>query len=174
MNQFVIGLLGPAGVGKDSVCAALGWPKAEMVRWFKDALQPLFDKVGIDINTRDDKERVRPFLVAGAKCFRAIDENVSVRNRTVPDGQRAAFVDVRYLNEVLAISAMGGVIYYLWRDGIEPANDEERRSFAEIAAWEKSTGIRLHRIHNSTPAEAAKMIGDDIARRAQMMLRAVQ
>jgi hypothetical protein len=72
------------------------------------------------------------------------------------------FCDVRYWNEILAVVLRGGVVYELTRPGFEAANDEERRSFAEIREKCAELGVTIPVIENTTPREAADAIRRDL------------
>src|SRR5579863_4559738 len=111
MNQLVIALWGPAGVGKDTVCAALGWPKASFAEVLKSRLRPMLkDLVNIDIDVREDKERVRPILGQCAETLRAIDPNVAIKKIEFPPGHCACITDLRCWNEVHKVWGLGGVV----------------------------------------------------------------
>lgn len=158
MNKFIIGLFGPAGVGKDSVADALGWPKASFAATLKTDLKPILDQAGIDLNVREQKERVRPLMVALGATMRSIDPFHWIRRVTIPDSRRVVFCDVRYLNEIQSVWARGGIVFELTRPGFAAANEEERRSFGEVHDYLKRLGVSLPVIANTTPKEAAEAI----------------
>lgn len=166
MNQLIVGLWGPAGVGKDTVADVLGFPKASFAATLKSDLAPIFERLGIDISVREQKERVRPLMIALGATARSIEPAHWIRRVTIPEAPAVSFTDVRYFNEILAVLFRGGVVYELVRPGFEPANDEERRSFAEIREKVKELGVSIPVVQNTTPQEAAGVILKDLRRRS--------
>lgn len=173
MNQVIIGLWGPAGVGKDSVADALGWPKASFASTLKADLAPIFQRLGIDINDREQKEKVRGLMVSYGATARSIDPDHWIRRVIIPEATPVTFCDVRYFNEILAVTLRGGVVYELVRDGFGPANDEESRSFAEIRKRLKELGVYLPFIQNTTPERAAQAIRLDLRERSILLSQAL-
>jgi hypothetical protein len=173
VNQLIVGLWGPVGVGKDSVADALGWPKASFASTLKSDLAPIFERLGIDITNREQKEKVRGLMVSLGSTARSIEPTHWIRRVTIPAGSRVVFCDVRYWNEILAVVLRGGVVYELTRPGFEAANDEERRSFAEIRAKCAELGVTIPTIQNTTPREAADAIVDDLERRENVFTKAL-
>jgi hypothetical protein len=169
MDQVVIGLWGPAGVGKDATADALGWPKASFASRLKSILRPVFDAAGVDINNREQKEKVRPIMVATGSCLRSIDPFYWIKNVELPAGKRAVICDVRYLNEIQYVWSRGGTVYEIVRPGFEPANEEERRSFGEIRQMMTNLGVSIPQIVNTTPQAAAEAILADLFTRGQAL-----
>lgn len=166
MNQLIIGLWGPAGVGKDTVADALGFPKASFAARLKEDLAPIFSNLGIDIRDREQKERVRGLMISLGSTARSIDPYHWIRRVSIPDAKVVTFCDVRYFNEILALLFRGGVVYELERPGFEPANDEEKRSFAEIRENLTKLGVSIPIIKNTTPTQAAYEIVLDLQSRS--------
>lgn len=169
MKQVIVGLWGPAGVGKDTVADALGWPKASFASTLKSDLAPIFDRLGIDITNREQKEKVRNLLVAYGATARSIEPAHWIRRMSIPEALAVTFCDVRYFNEILAILFRGGFVYELRRPGFEPVNDEERRSFQEIDERVRELGVTIPVIENTTPEAAATAIKDDLYERSMKM-----
>lgn len=164
----IIGLTGPAKVGKDTMAVVLTgarWRRVAFADSLKsDALKALthmFDKSQLGYEHRptwawfsdpERKEMVRPFLVAfGAGARRLIDplywikraERDYMSDIDRPSGFRYVISDVRYQNEVDWIRKHNGVVIGIKRDGFDPVNEEEARSLGEIEAdltFENVTG----------------------------------
>lgn len=166
MNQVIVGLWGPAGVGKDTVADCLGWPKASFAAALKESCRPKFEKLGLDITKREDKEKGRHILVDEGAGKRKVDPLYWVKRLKRPDYPKFTIADVRYLNEINYVTIQGGVVYELVRPGFEPANAEENRSFKEIRDYCRDMGITIPVIHNSTPQLAANLIREDLRKRA--------
>lgn len=150
----VIGLAGPAGVGKttlaDELVEKLGYERmsfATALKEFADAMVSTEDVGGISFTaplTLMDKTTARPWLVAiGAGARKAFGEDFWIncfhdRLLNKLEGRwnevvRVVVDDVRYPNEVEYIeNELGGFVTFLRRDGIKPANPEEERSLAEV------------------------------------------
>lgn len=166
MNQLLIGLWGPVGVGKDSVADALGFPKASFAARLKEDLAPIMANLGVDLSVREQKEKVRGLLISLGATARAIDPNHWIKRVSIPDSPVVTFSDVRYWNEILSILFRGGVVYELTRPGFEPANDEEKKSFGQIRQNLADLGVSIPVIANTTPQEAAELIMDDLHERS--------
>lgn len=160
MNRVIVGLFGPAGVGKDTVADAIGWPKASFAGTMKRLLQPLWDSAGIDINNREQKEKVRPIMIETGRCLRALNPHHWVKNIALPPGDGPVVItDVRYLNECQWVWANGGLVVELVRYGVRPANDEEVRSFGEIHGWCLQMGVTIPVVGNDgKPSDAAQQV----------------
>lgn len=166
MNQLLIGLWGPVGVGKDSVADALGFPKASFAARLKQYLAPIMEDLGVDLAVREQKEKVRDLLVSLGATARRVDDNFWIKKVVIPNAPVVTFCDVRYWNEILSILFRGGVVYELTRPGFEPANDEEKRSFGQIRQNLADLGVSVPVILNTTPREACERIMDDLHERA--------
>lgn len=80
------------------------------------------------------KERFRPLLVEYGRAMRALSPGYWI-DRMAADVigiDRVVVTDVRYQNEVSWVQENGGVVIYLDRPGIGPANQEEHDSFSQI------------------------------------------
>lgn len=171
MSQpFIIGLWGPAGVGKDSVADALGFPKASFAARLKEDLAPILKNLSININDREQKEKVRPLMVSLGATARSIDPYHWIKRVSLPDVPVVTFCDVRYWNEILAILFRGGVVYEIVRPGFEPVNDEEKRSFGEIRKNLSDLGVEIPVIHNTTPEAASFRVLDDLYTRGHAIV----
>lgn len=136
---MILGFSGFSKTGKDT--AAVGLPGFTRVA-FADALkEELAETLGITVEELETrKEEFRDAMVKLGAGRRAEDPRywiTKVEEKLVDISGNVAITDVRYANEALWIrSELGGRIIYLFRDGFQAANDEERRSIAEI--WEHS------------------------------------
>lgn len=150
----VIGLAGPAGVGKTTLAEALvdklGYERmsfATALKEFADAMVSTEDIGGISFTAPlsvIDKTTARPWLVAiGAGARQAFGKDFWVdqfHNRLMNkleghwhETVKVVIDDVRYPNEVSYIEdELGGVVILLDRADIEPANPEEEKSLAEV------------------------------------------
>jgi hypothetical protein len=138
LTNKLIGLLGPARVGKDTVCKALGIPRIAFADRLKADIKPLLDGLNLDLSKIEDKTLARPLMVEYGRLARAVDPDHWVKRIVPPGGfgEMVCVTDVRYLNEVNFIRKLGGEVFRLYRKGISPANDEERRSLNHIAVAE--------------------------------------
>ena len=142
----VIGFCGFGRVGKDSAAAAIkhmGFLRYAYADDLKhDFSDFIFHHYGWDIHqlTDDQKEIVRPYLVAHGAGMRAIDawywvNQLDTYLKEEPEDACIAITDVRYLNEVIDIlENKRGQVIYIERPGFGPLNDEEARSFGEVFA----------------------------------------
>jgi len=134
---MIVGLVGFARAGKNS--AADNMPQFKQMAFadrLKEQLRP-FIKCNYNIDalscSSEEKEIIRPMLVAHGACKRAQDPDYWIKClATDLPGGLIAVSDVRYLNEVKWILSKGGVCVYIRRDGYGPANAEEGRSILEI------------------------------------------
>ena len=152
----IIGISGVGRVGKDTffkaVCSAS--PNNKYLRMaFADELKEECDEflrknINISAFTEDPNEKalIRPFLVTyGSHIRRKLNkycwvEKVENKISKIKDPSVTVFItDVRYENEMRWVSEkMGGRNIYLNRDGVTPANHEEKlndpalRSLADV------------------------------------------
>lgn len=150
---MLVGLCGYAGVGKDAIAERLPFfQRRAFATALKEDLAPVVAQFGLDLANREHKSLARDLLVAYGKLARAVvhDFWITRLEPTLPVGD-CVITDVRYQNEVRMIRAKGGTIIRVFRAGCEPANDEERRSFARIdAIWPD-----LPRVFNDTDVKSA-------------------
>lgn len=101
---------------------------------------------------------VRPHLVAIGHCLRSQTvpdiwiQTLAVR--AVPlknDGNWVCIKDVRYVNEVEIILSQGGIVFYLQRTSVGPANKTEEESIRHILDKfdDKTYASRFIRLDNS-------------------------
>jgi hypothetical protein len=135
----ILGLCGYAKVGKDTIANKIGFPRAAFADALKEDLEVIIrERFGIDVHKclPHEKSLIRPVMVEWGRLGRAWDPAHWIKRVRIPVRckyeERMVISDVRYANEVQAIYDAGGVVVYLWDDGIEPANEEERQSFAEL------------------------------------------
>lgn len=155
----LIGLAGYARVGKDTVGDLLHDHYGYERRAFADKLRELAWRVRPDIGqvvadigyerAKHALPELRPFLVAvgaGAREILGRDVWLDATLRP-PDAQGfhvewggpcaqheqpTVVTDVRYVNEARRIVDLGGVVVYIARTRVGPANDEEDRTIAEL------------------------------------------
>lgn len=137
MTTSLIGLCGYARAGKDTAAANMpGWHRFAFADALKADLEPLLSDVGCDLTNSEHKTWARPLLVAWGATARAFRPAYWVERlfRAIDFAKRERVVisDVRYPNEVAEILKRGGRVVRIIRPGIEPANDEEARSIAQI------------------------------------------
>lgn len=176
-KPFIIGLLGFAGAGKDTVAKHLGFPTTAFAKSLKEATTPLATAAGLDLNKREDKEKFRDVLVAVGAGMRKIDPFFWVKKLDLStDFPAITVTDVRYLNEVQHILFNGGMVVELIRPGLNPANDEEARSFGAIRDFLKERGLVLPVVYNreGKAGEAATAIKDEVYTVGTRMVHAVR
>jgi hypothetical protein len=158
----IIGLAGPARVGKDTIAANMpGWTRRAFADELKADLAPLAKRLSLDMANPEHKELLRPLMVEYGRLARKVDPDYWLKRLKLTGADRIVITDVRYANEVRFIQQQGGNVYLVRRDGYTPANDEERNSLAEIALM---PGLPVLD-NRSTPADAglAVMILNDCA-----------
>ena len=137
----ILGITGVARVGKDTLftCIKEINKSSQFFRVaFADELKKecdefLISNTGISAFTEDEAEKkiIRPFLVTyGTHVRRKLDKNCWIKKiePIVSKDKDKCFVitDVRFPNEAEWIKKMGGIVIHLSRDGILPANDDEK------------------------------------------------
>lgn len=149
---MIIGLCGYAGSGKDEFASFL------IKRFARDNLQNayrvafadkvkenlkqfLVDEFSINIETcgREDKEVLRPILVAYAEAKRAIDSEFWISaampkiKKHIDCGESVVITDVRYINEARFLKEeLNSIIVYIGRKSISAANVSELKSVSEV------------------------------------------
>jgi hypothetical protein len=140
----LIGIAGYARSGKDTFFARsakyLNDNGLEAKRYaFADALKSEVDSLlteytGISAFTEKDSEKeiVRPLLVTyGTEIRRKLNPNCWIEKITpsvgedLDKGKYVFITDVRFENEAQWIKSQGGLMVYIEREGIKPANHEE-------------------------------------------------
>lgn len=98
----------------------------------KECDEFLTKNIGISAFTDDsqEKEIIRPFLVTyGTHLRRKLDPSCWIKKAelSIKDSSNSVHVvtDTRYLNEADWVKKKGGLLIYIEREGIEPANEEE-------------------------------------------------
>lgn len=155
MLPRIIAFAGAAKSGKDSVgqhFARLGYQRLA----FADELKRRAAvALGTDVETINArKDELRPALVAIGAGARAIDPLIWVRAVERQICRPGLFVvcDLRYENERRMIARHGGAVVYVERNGVDFANDEERRTLPEVR--ERADMI----LTNDDPAAAAARV----------------
>ena len=142
----LIGISGYARSGKDTFyqrsAEILSKNDKKSVRLaFADALKHELDDLlvthlGISAFTEDDKEKelIRPLLVTyGTELRRKLNPNCWIETIQsdvmdyLDDGSYVFITDVRFENEARWIKSQGGLMVYVEREGIKPANHEEHK-----------------------------------------------
>jgi hypothetical protein len=138
---LVIGLAGPAGVGKDTlgdlVASRIQGQKLKFTDVIKrETRDYCLAEFGIDSFTenREEKAVIRPVLVRAGELRRRQDPNYLIKRAVeqVVAGGAFVFADVRYEHEAKAIRELGGVVVALARDGVDYADSEERRTLPQV------------------------------------------
>lgn len=130
-TQPLVGLIGFAQAGKDSVAGYLGYarlafadPLKRLAAASRNELSVLVDMIGWE-RAKAEVPGVREFLqdlgvgvrdVLGANTW--VEAAFAKYDPSLP----TVFTDVRFPNEVEAIQARGGVIVRVTREGLEPPN----------------------------------------------------
>ena len=140
MNFKIIGIMGNARCGKDTAYLSIKSILDEVDVYrvaFADELKKECDdflrkNVGISAFTQcsSEKEIIRPFLVTyGTHLRRRLDPNCWIKraSESILRNKNSVNVitDTRYPNEAKWIKEQGGLLIFLSRDGIPPANSEE-------------------------------------------------
>jgi len=133
----LLGISGYARTGKDTAALALieeGWTRVALADRLKEEVLIMLERHCIrpDLSDPATKEQLRPLLVFWGAYRRSQDPDYWIKK--LPGRNKLVIPDVRYLNECKHILALGGKLIYLARPTFRAANDEEERSFAEIAA----------------------------------------
>jgi hypothetical protein len=137
-DKMIVGLGSQAGVGKDYAAQVLiqkwGSKNARRIAFADELKADLFtliwEKTGINVFlcTPEEKEIVRPFLVAYGEMMRAINANYWVDRAWATIGRHddpvTVITDCRYPNEVETVKARGGVYIDIETDKA-PANASE-------------------------------------------------
>lgn len=135
----LIGLTGFARSGKDHLARAIGWKRAA----FADALKrDVAGMLGLTMEGLEGlKQKLRPLLVEYGKAQRLIDPDYWVKRIQFDPEADTVITDVRYINEARWVKERGGIVVYVNRPGIEPANDEEANSIHELLAHTYHHGV---------------------------------
>jgi len=156
-NQL-IGLMGAAGSGKDTVGEHLAvnydYIPTAIAYAIKAMLHPLFEAVGLEEEfweiAEDRVKKEQPIPQLGGKSFRRLAQTLGTEwgRNCVGDGIWCDIVldrvkarqhiwpyvitDVRFENEVQGILEAGGVIWKIERPGIESVSAHVSESFAKV------------------------------------------
>ena len=157
---MLIGLCGYARSGKDSVADCMkGFKKLAFATALKREVQRMLDvssEKGGSVVDDKDKAKYRPMLVAWGQIKRNIKPDYWIRKLATTYNRVCAedivITDVRYKNEIDWIHQMNGIVIMIARPGVGPANDEEKRSFGEILAGDK-TGIDYTIVNDGSLAD---------------------
>lgn len=139
---MLIGLTGYARAGKDTAAlgCAVSFKRMAFATALKKDVENMLKASGIDpyadFSLEDCKIKYRPLLVAWGQIKRAEDPDYWIKKikitPSIASVENIIITDVRYANEIEWIKEMGGKVILIARPEIGPANDEERKSFAEI------------------------------------------
>lgn len=171
-TKRIILISGYARSGKDSLAShikrelEIEGREARVLKFanvLKEALQAALNRVGlshIDVFTEDEelKKILRPLLVEFGKFARKMDKDVFVKalikdmEALFAGGVDVALIsDCRYLNEASLVRAWGkdtrSIVarLHIGREGLEPANDEERQSIYELNNLDRCFSERTFR-----------------------------
>lgn len=149
----IIGLCGPALVGKDTIGKRLPGERLAFADKLKDESCRIAKCTRQELEDR--KPEIRFFLEAlGAFC-RKFDPNHwinVVRDEWQAQGKPLIKItDVRHFNETEWIESEGGLVVYLHRKDVYACSDHEAKNLSEISGLPY-----VHHIDNNrTPEEAA-------------------
>lgn len=158
---MLIGIAGPARVGKDTVGALLPGPRLA----FADALKDEACGIGkIDRDTLEArKAEIRFFLEALGKFHRIFEPDHwigVIRKRwhemAVNLDAWAKITDVRHRNEAEWIHSEGGMVFFLYREEIRPASEHEAKNLEQLQCLD----YVKHISNNGTPEQTAQLIRD--------------
>lgn len=150
---MILGISGFARAGKDT--AALYLRKSLQAKGFRsttfsfaDELKRMADPfcvkhfgISAFATSTEEKKIIRPFLVGMGETCRNLHPDFWIAK--VEPNVKACIeklnilpvvTDVRYANEGNWVKRMGGIIIYISRDGVGPANSEEARTVPEVEA----------------------------------------
>jgi 5-methylcytosine-specific restriction endonuclease McrA len=136
-SAILVALIGFAGSGKDSIYANLpkDWVRvsfADCVR--ADLADALYIAFGLKWGqlTPELKKVFRPVLLAWGNAGRALNCRHWIERADIPTSGKVCFTDTRYYDEVAEIHRRGGLIVNVQRDGVGPANEDERKIIPEL------------------------------------------
>ena len=158
---MLIGIAGYGQVGKDTIAALLpGFTRVAFADALKADLGPVLAKMR---DAGADKETMRPLMVEYGRAMRSIDPDYWVKRVNFRAAENVVVTDVRYVNEVKAIEAAGGVVVLLNRDGYRAKNEEEFRSI-DAVYYELTTPMFLN-VEGDPQSAADAILGYAKARR---------
>lgn len=159
---MIIGFCGYARAGKDESAKPLierGFERVAFADAIKYHIAYIFDETIDWVNS--NKSILRPLMVEIGRTGRAVNPDIwidMVLPLLDPD-KDYVITDVRYLNEIEAIRAIGGKVYLIERPNYGPANKEETNSFLEIFSKTSLTVIRNNSSKEDLHAEVLDAIG---------------
>ena len=103
----------------------------------------------------EHKAKLRPGYVALGAGMRAIMPDFWIRHldarmKAWMTPAKAVITDVRYLNEVKYVIENKGIVIYIKRPGLRPANAEERKSFKAIREAVKNKEVSIITVKNDS------------------------
>jgi hypothetical protein len=149
----IIGIVGYAGSGKGSIAKILTEHYGYAQRSFADNVrriaytinsivttedgksiryQDLIDSLGYEIAKRKYPEIRRILVGVGQGCRDVLGESIWVDSVFVDSFNLLVIDDCRYSNDAKKIRSLGGLIWYVDRPGVNPANETEAASIALI------------------------------------------
>tara|TARA_R110000822_G_scaffold110654_8_gene241039 strand:- start:1980 stop:2561 length:582 start_codon:yes stop_codon:yes gene_type:complete len=159
LDKKLIGFSGFARSGKNTACEILCsilrdnntiYAEYAFASELKRKIDPMVKSLfGFSAFTesQDEKEILRPILVAVGEAARKIDpdfwlnivcEQIKLRDAGVKhhgvDCHMILVTDVRYENEAKRLQELGGKIIHLEREGLQPPNEEERINTPKVKA----------------------------------------
>ncbi len=145
MNNKLIGLTGFARSGKDTFFLraadylkssghkATRFAFADVLKKECDSLLKAHTGISAFTSIPSEKELIRPLLVTyGTDIRRKLNPNCWINeikndvSKKLKEGDYVFITDVRFANEARWIQSQGGLIFNIEREGIGPANKEER------------------------------------------------
>ena len=145
MNNRLIGLTGFARSGKDTFFLrasdylslnghkAIRFAFADVLKKECDPLLKAHAGISAFTSVPSEKELIRPLLVTyGTGIRRKLNPNCWINeikndvSKSLKEGNHVFITDVRFANEARWIQYQGGLIFNIEREGVGPANKEER------------------------------------------------
>lgn len=182
LEMILFGLAGFAQSGKDTAFNEVHWKLPAIRVAFADPLKgdvsgcvrALQEYVPGFVMNEEQKAKFRPMWVLWSRISKLFDPMIWVKRceQTIQQIEKETFLhhpiviitDVRYDFEVAYIRDRGGEVFYIDREGVGPANDEERISFFDISV--NYPDIVNDPIHNDGTKEE---LGRELLRRMRMV-----
>lgn len=141
-KQRLIGLVGPAQAGKDTACNACAYYRIAFADELKLEATYALRSIGIDLDFIHDDEAKKEWRgllvdlgewrrkhIAADYWLKKVESKIILSRQ---EHDHICITDCRYLNECEMIKRLGGMIVYISRPGIKPANPVERASINQI------------------------------------------
>lgn len=150
-KRRIVALSGYGKAGKSTIAehfAGLGWHRMSFAIPIKARCNPILQRMGIDPATPEGKAQSRPAYVCVGELGRAEDPErwVKILEDIMPKEGDIIIDDLRYANEAGWARRLGGLLLYINRPGIGPANGVEYESVSQMRS-----AFKPHVIENDEP-----------------------